>query len=50
MPKTDKELAIELTIAYIQSWNSAKIAPTPMSADDVVDLVTCLHKAVKSMD
>ena len=50
MPKTDKELAIELTIAYIQNWNSAKIATTPMSSDDVVDLVKFLHKAVKSID
>ncbi len=46
MNKTDKELAVELATAIIQSWNGSDHA-NPIRPSDAVDVATACYSAIK---
>jgi|GEM_PF-2148598 len=45
--KTDKELAVELTMAYVQSWN-AKENTQPIKADLLIDIYKAVYEAISA--
>lgn len=47
--KSNKELAIEATIEYTKSWNSAHNT-NPMRTDDFVNCLTAIYKAICALD
>lgn len=49
MDKSNKELAVELTIAYIQSWN-AKNSTNAIKTDDAIDILNSFEKTLSKMD
>lgn len=49
MSKTNKELVTELTIAFIQSWNS-KSNTVALKADDVSHIFNGFKKLIEGMD
>ena len=49
MSKTNKELVTELTIAFMQSWNS-KNNTQPLNMDTTASIFKSFKKLVESMD
>ncbi len=47
--KSNKELAVELTIAFINSWNS-KSSNTPVSSNDTVNILNNFEATLSKMD
>lgn len=47
--KSNKELAIEATIEFTKSWNSAPNT-TAMRANDFVNCLTAIYKAICALD
>lgn len=47
--KTNKELAVEATIEYTKSWNSASNTQ-PMKADQFIDLLKAVYSTLSDMD
>ena len=47
-PKTDKELATDIAIAYLQSWNS-RPANTAMQPNHVVDILETVYKSLSQL-
>lgn len=49
MSKTDKELTIEVTNAFITSWFSRDNL-APLKGKDVTDMIKAVYQTVKSLD
>ena len=49
MSKTNKELVTDLTIAFMQSWNS-KTNTVALKADDVSHIFNMFKKLIEGMD
>ncbi|WP_278456449.1 hypothetical protein [[Clostridium] scindens] len=49
MSKTDKELAIEVTCAYINAWFQRDVTP-PLQGKDVTSIIESTYQAIKSLD
>ncbi|MBV4417429.1 hypothetical protein [Clostridium tyrobutyricum] len=49
MSKTDKELTVELAIAFINSWNSREHV-NPINIDDTVEVFKKFYKAISTAD
>lgn len=49
MEKNDKELAVELTQSFVQSWN-AKESTKALSAEQVCEIVTALYKTIHELE
>lgn len=49
MPKTDKELTVEVVNTFVASWN-AKNSTNAMKGDDVIDLINNVYETIQSLD
>lgn len=49
MEKSNKELAVELTITFMQSWNS-KTNTQALNLDNAVNVLKGFEKALSNMD
>lgn len=49
MAKTDKELAVEITEVFIQSWN-AKNNTQAIQTEDVSDILKTVYKTLRELD
>jgi hypothetical protein len=46
--KTDKELAVEIVCAFIQTWND-RASSRALQAKDVIDLLEGVYSALQSL-
>lgn len=49
MGKTDKELAVEITEVFLQSWN-AKDSTRAIQANDACDILKTVYKTLRELD
>lgn len=49
MSKSNKELVVELTTSFINSWNS-KERTSPINQDEAVDIFNTFKSLIESMD
>lgn len=49
MAKTNKELVVELTTAFIDSWNS-KERTSPVNCEQAADIFNTFKSLIESMD
>ena len=49
MPKSNKELAVELTAAFLSSWNQREKGK-PLIVNDVPELLKFMYNSVSELD
>lgn len=54
MSKTNKELAVEVAIAYLEAFSNMKHANTTprdiIPAQSVIDIIKAVHRTLESLD
>ena len=49
MPKSDKELTVEIVTAYVTSWNN-KTSVSVLQPADVIDFIESIYKTLQSLE